>query len=66
MFEYAHVVRDEHVKTTIEQTKVVTKDREKEYQSQGTILKAISKIVGQRRQEITSQPIRQLFDELGG
>ena len=49
MFEYARVVInviDEHARTTSERAKVVVTEREEQSQSQGTILKAISKIVG--------------------
>ena len=50
MSDYAQAVItaiDEQAKTTTEQAKVVTEEREQQYQLQGNILKAISKIVRQ-------------------
>ena len=69
MSDYAQVVIttiNEQAKTTIKHAKVVAKEREQESQSQWNILKAISKIVGQQRQEVASQPTRKLFIELRG
>ena len=40
-------VIDEHARTTSERVKALAEEREEQSQSQGTILKAISKIVGQ-------------------
>ena len=51
---------------TIKRAKAVVEEQEEQSQSQGTILKAISKIVEQQRQEIPSRPKRKLFDERGG
>ena len=69
MSEYAHVVItviDELAKTTTEGAKAIMEEQEQQSQSQGNILKAVSKIIGQQRQEVASQPIRQLSNELGG
>ena len=53
-------------KTTTERAKTVAEEQEEQSQSQGTILKEISKIVGQQRQKVASRPIRQISDELEG
>ena len=69
MYEYAQVVIyviNEQAITTSERAKAIAAEREEQSQSQGTILKAIPKIVGQQRLEVASRHTRQLFNELGG
>ena len=57
MYEYAQVVIyaiDEQARTTSERAKAIAAEREEQSQSQGTILKAIPKIVRQQRLEVAS------------
>ena len=67
MFEYAQTVIDvvdEQTITTFERAKAVAAEREERSQSQGIIMKTISKMVGQQRLEVTSLFTRQLFNDL--
>ena len=67
MYEYAQVVIDavdEHARTTSKRVKAIVAEQEEQSQSQGTILKAISKIIGQQRSKFDSRFTRQLSNEL--